>query len=321
MSRTEKTYEQLIEALTGWAKNRRDIRAAIIIGSRARQDKSIDEWSDLDIMLMARNPRLFLKTTDWLDHIGKHWLTCEIATPTGEQRARIARFEGDAQIDFIIVSSRGIRLAALLLRILARYPSGKRYLPGRLRAQLDAFSETLSQGIRILVDKDGVWSPLLRLQVQRPLPAHPTESEFTNLVNSIWLWSIWTARILKRGELWRAQYNCDHEIKAMLLQMLEWRARAKYGLNHRTWYDGRFLERWAEPDVFMELQNTFAHYDEQDAREALFATVNLFRRVAAETSKLLKYPYQSTTEEHALSVLKRLLMEETESDFTNEGKT
>lgn len=319
MSRTEKTYEQLIERLIVWAKNRRDIRAAIIIGSRARQDEITDEWSDLDIMLVARNPRLYLETTDWLDHIGKHWLTCEIPTPTGEQRARIARFEGDAQIDFIIIPSRGIRLAGLLLRFLARYPQGKRYLPGRLCAQLDAFSETLSQGVRILVDKDGVWSPLVRLQVQCPLPAPPTESEFRNLVNSLWLWSIWSARILKRGELWRAKYNCDHEIKAMILQMLEWHARAKHGWDHRTWYDGRFLERWAEPDVFMELRSTFAHYDEENTRQALLATVNLFRRLAAETSELLKYPYQATTEEHALAVLKRLLIEETETDSYKGG--
>ncbi len=221
MTPTAKIYDQLIERLVAWANTRRDIRAVVVVGSRARADETLDDWSDLDIMLMARNPESYLTTASWLENIGESWLTCEFVAPTGQQRVRIGRFEGDTQIDFVVVPSRSMRLAALLMRLLVRFPWAKALLPSTLRAQMDAFSDTLSQGVRVLLDKDGVWPHLVALPVQRPLPSQPTEDEFVNVVSSFWHWSTWTAKLLRRGELWRAIYHCSHEMKEMLLQMLE----------------------------------------------------------------------------------------------------
>ena len=37
--------------LVTWAKKRADVRAAIVVGSRARTDHPADEWADLDVAL------------------------------------------------------------------------------------------------------------------------------------------------------------------------------------------------------------------------------------------------------------------------------
>lgn len=50
------TYDDLINSYTAWAEASDDVRAALILGSRARIDHPADEWSDLDILVFARNP-------------------------------------------------------------------------------------------------------------------------------------------------------------------------------------------------------------------------------------------------------------------------
>ena len=49
-------YERLIERFVQWAQTDDNIRAAIVIGSRARVDHPADEWSDLDILILANDP-------------------------------------------------------------------------------------------------------------------------------------------------------------------------------------------------------------------------------------------------------------------------
>lgn len=41
-------YERLIEKLAAWVQTRLGVRAAMVLGSRARVDHPADEWSDLD---------------------------------------------------------------------------------------------------------------------------------------------------------------------------------------------------------------------------------------------------------------------------------
>ncbi len=53
MNQTAMAYEQLIERFIVWAQTQDDLRAAIVIGSRARADRPADKWSDLDVIIAA----------------------------------------------------------------------------------------------------------------------------------------------------------------------------------------------------------------------------------------------------------------------------
>jgi aminoglycoside 6-adenylyltransferase len=79
--------------------------------------------------------------------------------------------------------------------------------------------------------------------------------------------------------------------------MIEWHARAAHGWDYGTWHDGRFLERWAEPRVLKGLPAVFAHYDEDDIRRGLLATMDLFRWLAQETAEQLRYPFPVDADE------------------------
>ena len=124
-----------------------------------------------------------------------------------------------------------------------------------------------------------------------PAAKPPTPPEFNNLCNDFLYHAVWTTKKLRRGELWVAKGCLDMYMKHLLLQMIEWHTRATHGWDYDVWHRGRFLERWADPRIISDLRQAFAHYDEADVKQTLFATVNLFRWVAQETAEKLKYSY------------------------------
>jgi aminoglycoside 6-adenylyltransferase len=79
--------------------------------------------------------------------------------------------------------------------------------------------------------------------------------------------------------------------------MTEWQARATHGENYDTWFRGRFLETWANPEVLMGLKASFAHYDENDACKALEASMNLFRQTSMVTAEKLGFQYPLEADE------------------------
>ncbi len=97
--------KQLEERFVAWANTRQDIRAAIVIGSRARVERPADEWSDLDLVFFTANPEYYLSKTDWLESIGNPLLTFVQNTPTGGQRERRVLFDSGLDVDFTIVSN------------------------------------------------------------------------------------------------------------------------------------------------------------------------------------------------------------------------
>ena len=120
------------------------------------------------------------------------------------------------------------------------------------------------------------------------------------VVSDFWYHMVWTSKNLRRGELWTAKTCCDVYMKGLLLRTIEWHTGATEGWETDTWYDGRFLECWASMTILAELPDTFAHYREDDVWRALFATPDLFRRVARKIAVQLKYDYPTVEDQHAV---------------------
>ena len=287
MDATSAAYERLIESFVGWAEMEQSIRGAIVIGSRARADHPADEWSDLDIVVFATDPGRYSSQADWVANVGNAWLTFVEATADGRGLERRVLFEGGLDADFALMPVELIRQAA------------EEEWPG------DA-ADALRRGVRVLLDKDGVIGRALAL-LPEPAPAQPpTGEEFAEAVADFWYHAVWTAKHLRRGELWWARGSCDGHMKRLLQRMLEWHARATKGADCDTWLRGRFLEEWADKRAVAELRGAFAHYDETDVWRALGATTDLFRWLAGETAQRLGYPYPSFGDERAPECVRRL---------------
>jgi aminoglycoside 6-adenylyltransferase len=119
----------------------------------------------------------------------------------------------------------------------------------------------------------------------------PTQDEFVGVVNDFLYHAVFTAKHMRRGELWWTVTCLNCHMQHLLLRMIEWHALATHGWKRDTWFRGRFLEEWAHPEAVNGLRQAFAHYDRKDIKLALSSTIDLFRRLATETATNLSYPY------------------------------
>jgi aminoglycoside 6-adenylyltransferase len=280
-------YERLMERFVAWAQTEPNIRAAVVIGSRARRDHPADEWADLDIIVFAADVERYIASADWVENVGAHWLTFVEPTLGGGWERRVL-FEGGLDVDFAFDPVHALKGMAA----------------GAIPPDV---ADVIQRGVGVLVDKDGLLAQLSAVALQVPPYRPPAEAEFLNLVHDFWYHTVWTAKHLRRCEVWWAKSCCDMYMKELLRRMLEWHARAVQGSDHDTWMRGRFLEEWADPRAVAQLPEVFAHYDRHDIARALRATMALFRWLAVETAQRWGYGYPAAGEQAATALVETLL--------------
>lgn len=103
------------------------------------------------------------------------------------------------------------------------------------------------------------------------------------------------AKFIRRGDLWRAHSLLDTEMRSHLLTLITWHARARFGPKHDTWYNGRYLETWADPRVLAALPATYSRFAAAETWQALLAMLILYRWLAEETADLshLDFPHHA----------------------------
>lgn len=272
---------------TAWANDRSDIRGVLLVGSRARSVEPADPLSDIDLLVVTSRPSFYVSTRQWLQELGDPVVVCLYSAIVGTRSVVSVDFDGGGvpvHVDFAIVGSLESRWGGLLLRLLTRRPAMMRLLPRSLADQITSWFDALSKGApRVLVDKGGAASRIFGFVPPQRERAEATTAEWEDAVSSFLDLCLWESKLLLRNERWMAAHVADRQIKDRLLKMLEWHARAAGGARD-TWYTGRFVERWAEPQAVKALPKTFGSYDRDDAWRAIFATMDLFSRLGHETA-------------------------------------
>jgi aminoglycoside 6-adenylyltransferase len=291
-------YQAIEKNFVGWAETQPDIQAAFVLGSRAYRDSPADDWGDLDIVVVSKNPSHLITTQEWVSNFGKPIITFIEEMPSGGDRERRVLYEGGLDVDFAILPYDKLQ------------QSVKHGIPPEAAAGL---ADMKQRGIRILLDKNGLINRMFAQVSSMEVPGYmpPTQEEFLELANDFWYHSVWTAKHLRRGELWWAKSCVDMRMKLQCLRMTEWHARAKKGSQYDTWFRGRFFEQWADPRIIEGHHNAFAHYDMEDVWHALFATMNLFRWITKETAKKLNYPYPTRADQYVTEWVKQAFSERT----------
>jgi aminoglycoside 6-adenylyltransferase len=281
---TTLAYEQLIGRFTRWAQDEENIRAAMVIGSRARMDHPADRWSDLDLIIITDDPQMIINSADWVTNIAKPLLTFIEVTNNGKNLERRVLFEGGLDVDFSPIPS------ALV----------KEFSDDGLPLEV---ADVIWRGTRVLFDKDGLVHRMLGLVKEQPPASLPSQNDYLQVVNDFWYHAVWSAKHLRRGELWWAKSGCDDRLKYLLRTMMEWHTHSFHKENTDTWMRGRFLEEWVDPRALRELKSAFAHYDSDDIWHALFVTMNLFRWLAIETAQKLDFLYPSNGDAKATELV------------------
>ena len=251
----------LAAAIADWARERADVRAVVVVGSQARTDAPADRWSDLDAVLFVDDPGAVARDEAWIEEFGTPVLSFLEPTAIGEHVERRVLYEGGEDVDFPLIDA------------------------SKWRALRPTATVVLGRGYRVLYDDLGIEAELEKLPPP-PGQAAPDAAAFAQLASDFWYHALWTARKLRRGEVFTAIECLDGYMKARLVAMLEWHARA-LDPEVDTWHEGRFLERWADPGALAALETAFAHYDLRDVARALWETIDLFQGLEEETARRL----------------------------------
>ena len=256
--------ELLAAAVADWAESRDDVRAAAVVGSYARSEVPADRWSDLDVILIVDDPERYAADSHWVEEFGTPVITFLEPTAVGDQRERRVLYETGEDVDFPLIPVVALE---------------------RLESSENA-TALLGRGFRILVDKIQLEPRLHRLAKKPPAAPPPTQHDLTELASDFWYHALWTAKKLRRGEVFTAIECLDGYMKGRLVTLIGWHARAlDPGVD--TWHEGRFIERWADPGALAALERAYAHYDLRDVARALWETIDLFQSLEEETARRL----------------------------------
>jgi aminoglycoside 6-adenylyltransferase len=283
-------YRRIEERFAEWAGAEDAIRAAVVIGSRAREDHAADEWADLDILVLTTASARYVEEADWVASIGDPWISFTEPTSGGHGSERRVLFAGGVDVDFAFFTVDEIEAL--------------------VRSDPRAAGTALGRGTRVLLDKDGVTARLMGATptIAAQAATLPDAAAFEQLASDFWYHAVWTAKHLRRGELWWAKLACDVHMKELLRRLLEWDAAAA---GRDPWFRGRFFEEWAAPVSLEGLRTAFARYDEDEVWAALAATMDIFGDASRRTAAALGMSFAPVAEEHARALVEQLRSERT----------
>lgn len=261
--------------LIAWAEQRDSIRAMLLTSTRAVPGAPVDALSDYDIILIVSDARPFAEQRDWIADLGRpmvvFWDALE-TTSEGmvEWTANVIQYADGLKIDFTVWS------VAWFQRILAAPEPD---------AELDA-------GYRVLLDKDGLTVALPAPTYRAYIPTKPTAAEFGLFVEEFFSDVPYVAKCLWRAELLPAKWCLDYDMKHVYLRrLLEWRVELDHNWSMPVGSLGKGLKKHLPPAIWSELEASYAGAEIEANWEALFRTVDVFRRVALEVAAASGYSY------------------------------
>ncbi len=266
-------YDFLLARIVAWAEGDSNVRALIMTGSRARGDGRVDEFSDLDIEIIADDPEPLMRDDGWWRAFGRvlvHLPT--IIRPRHE--TRLVFYEGGMKVDFSICGRERVGVMV----------------------ESHALTRLYERGYRVLLDKDGMTGRLPAATGSFMPNELPAQAAFAAVVEEFWFEAAHIPRYILRGELWVVKFR-DWTMKQLLLKMLEWHAIARSEQPVDVWHIGTHMQDWVDEATRAEMRTSFGAFDAGSSWRALLATMALFRRLAPETAAALELRYPAEADD------------------------
>ncbi len=277
----------LLEKVIAFGNEDENIRSIILEGSKATGFQ-VDELSDYDINVFARDINRYLNDDAWMKRFGEvliyqkeEFLFYGTNLPT-----RLILFRDNQRIDFSFWETE------LLMDI----------------ARGDKTYESYKNGYQVLVDKDGVAELLSQPDGTGFSVSPPNRERFQQIVYDFWFEAYGMAKYLSRGDLWYSKIIENRFIKDRLFLMAVW---DHCSLNH--WKPDSFVhtgakrfEEWASKELKASFSKCFSVYENSDTWRSLFAMVETFNQLARNTASRMGFDYREKLEEDILVLLRTL---------------
>ncbi|MGE5222106.1 MAG: aminoglycoside 6-adenylyltransferase [Omnitrophica WOR_2 bacterium] len=272
---TGQPVDGILSKIIRWAEAHSPIRLVLLTSTRAVPGAYTDALSDYDLILVVQDIHPFVADRLWLSDFGDvlvvYWDPIYPDPVYGiDACANVTQYTGGLKIDFTLWP------VALFQQIVAS---------PELPAELDA-------GYRVLLDKDGLAASMPPPTYMAYVPKPPDLVTYQTAVNDFLSDAPYVAKCLWRDELLPAKWAFDYDMKHKFLrQMLEWRVEIDRGWSIPVGFLGKGLKKRLPPEIWGQVERTYAGAGLADNWEALVNTMDLFRKVAAEVGERLGYAY------------------------------
>lgn len=285
MSDKKNKPKQIINRIVDWAQKEKDVRAVILMGSRAAGME--DPYSDFDLAIFCSSYDSYSGDEGWLSNIGNVWVCVHEKVNQGNHTfpTRLVIFEGGEKVDF------------------GFYPMN--ILHDLVHAK--DLPDEYNRGYTVLVDKRSLTALMPKATHKESAANQPSEPEFQRIINEFWFEVHHVAKYLKRDDLWSVKFRSGSIYDNFLLKMIEWNEQAK--LNWKTQLPplGKRMRSWVDPDTWKSLHQVFAHFDRSDSRRGLLHLIELFRKIATDTANRLGYSYPYDLDKNITNHIKAVL--------------
>src|SRR5215216_2815551 len=261
-----RTEQQMLDLIVEIAQCDERVRAVIMNGSRANPNAPRDPFQDFDIIYVVTDVASFRNDKEWIKRFGELMilqLPEDMQDPPASEDSRFAylmQFLDGNRIDLGIFP-------------LAQWKQRQR--------------DSLSL---LLLDKDGIIEPFPPASDADFLPKPPTAKAFFDCCNEFWWMNPYVAKGLWRQEILYAK-SMHEVVREELMKMLKWHIGVKTHFQVNPGKQGKYFQKYLEPELWELLLKTFADASYENTWEALFATCRLFRRGAIPTAEHFGFEY------------------------------
>lgn len=253
----------MLEKVVSWANGEDDIRAVVVTGSLARGDGSTDEFSDLDVQIIATDYARYIADDSWLDKLGEVWIQFPLYE---DVPYRLVWFADGTKVDFQFMTVEIIESRRL--------------------------SDEYLRGYLVALDKDDFYHNLQPSPRIFPQPANPGAEQVEAVINEFWFEAIHVAQFIRRREFWVVKFR-DWTMKCDLLQLLEWHARATSEEPVNTWLLGKRMREWTDATSYDSVREIWSGWEAKALWHALRKQIELFDRLSSELSVALGFRYDA----------------------------
>jgi aminoglycoside 6-adenylyltransferase len=263
-----RTEQEMLDLILETARSDERIRAVIMNGSRTNPQARRDPFQDFDIIYIVSDVASFRNDREWIKRFGD-LMIMQLPEDMQDPPAN-----DDESFGFLMQFMDGNRID-LGIFTLSQWKEGG--------------SDSLSL---LLLDKDRILEPFPPASEADYLPKPPSAKAFSDCCNEFWWVSPYVAKGLWRQEILYAKSLHDEIVRgAELMKMLRWHIGLKTGFKVNPGKLGKYFQNYLEPELWELLLKTFADASYENTWDALFATCNLFRKVAVPIAEHFGFAY------------------------------
>jgi aminoglycoside 6-adenylyltransferase len=276
---TMRSEKEMLDLILNVAMNDEDIRAVIMNGSRVNPNAKKDPFQDFDIVYLVRDVEPYRRNRELISQFGEMMI---LQTPEDMVDPPA---ENDGHYTYLMQFLDGNRIDLSL-------------------DSLENINSCIDDSLTVvLLDKDHRIPELPPPSDRDYLPKPPTAKLFDDCCNEFWWVSTYVAKGLWRDELTYSKYLLDVVVREQLIKMLIWHVGVQTDFQKSPGKMGKYFKECLEPEIWTQLENTYADARPEQIWDSLFVMGDLFRQTAQYVAKHFGFIYPEQDDKNVTAFL------------------